>query len=34
MDEFKEYILKCKNLNEIYDIRWKLHLGKKVQKVH
>ena len=34
MEEFKEYILKCKNFNEIYDIRWKLHLGKKVQKKH
>tara|TARA_A100001015_G_scaffold320944_1_gene449275 strand:- start:1563 stop:2906 length:1344 start_codon:yes stop_codon:yes gene_type:complete len=34
MEEFKEYIFECKNFNEIYDIRWKLHLGEKVQKKH
>ena len=34
MEEFKEYILKSKNLDEIYDIRWKLHLGEKIKKKH
>ena len=34
MEEFKEYILKCKNFDEIYDIRWKLNLGKKVKNIH
>ena len=34
MREFKEYILKSKNFNEIYDIRWKLNLNKRVNKSH
>ena len=34
MEEFKEYILKSKNFQEIYEIRWKLHLGEKIKKKH
>tara|TARA_A100001015_G_scaffold44677_1_gene49142 strand:+ start:1258 stop:2565 length:1308 start_codon:yes stop_codon:yes gene_type:complete len=34
MDEFKNYILKCKKFDEIYDIRWKLHIGRKINKYH
>ena len=34
MEEFKKYILNSKNFNEIYDIRWKLHLGEKIEKKH
>ena len=34
MNEFKEYILKSKNFKEIYDIRWKLNLNKRVKKSH
>ena len=34
MEEFKEYILKSKNFDEIYDIRWKLHLGDKIERKH
>ena len=34
MREFKEYILKSKNFNEIYDIKWNLNLNKQVKKHH
>ena len=34
MDDFKEYILKSKNFEELYDIRWKLNIGNKVTKKH
>ena len=34
MNEFKNYILKCKKFDEVYDIRWKLHIGEKINKYH
>ena len=34
MEQFKEYILKSKNFSELYDVRWKLHIGEKIERKH
>jgi len=34
MERFKEYILKSKKLSELYDVRWKLHIGEKIERKH
>ena len=34
MSEFINLIKESKNFQNIYDISWKLHIGKKKQKIH